>query len=141
VLVRCVAWDNRLGNGFEDNKNAAGVTFFNCTGYRNAKANFEAADVGPHVVKNCLSYLGTSPDDITAQVDSSNNTWNGLATSAADFLSLDDAIASGPRALDGSLPVSGFLHLASTSRLIDAGTDVGLAFLGRAPDLGAYEAR
>ena len=102
VLVRCVAWDNRLGNGFEDNKNAAG--------YRNAKANFEAADVGPHVA-------------------------------AADFRSLDDTIASGPRAPDGSLPVSDFLHLGPTSRLIDAGTDVGLAFLGAAPDLGAYEVR
>jgi hypothetical protein len=141
VVVRCVSWDNRLGNGFEDNKNAAGVTFLNCTGYRNAKANFEAADVGPHVAKNNISLLPTTADNITAQVDSSNNSWNGLSVTGADFQSLDDSVAAGPRAPDGSLPVSAFLHLTTGSLLIDMGADVGLPYLGSAPDLGAFETR
>jgi hypothetical protein len=33
------------------------------------------------------------------------------------------------------------LHLAPSSGLIDKGIDVGLPFLGAAPDLGAYEAK
>src|SRR6185437_15812988 len=32
-----------------------------------------------------------------------------------------------------------FLHLSAGSRMIDKGTDVGLPYLGTAPDLGAYE--
>jgi hypothetical protein len=44
-----------------------------------------------------------------------------------------------PRQPDGSLPVLSFLHLAGGSDLIDVGTDVGLPFLGSAPDLGAFE--
>ena len=43
------------------------------------------------------------------------------------------------RQTDGSLPEIPLLHLVSTSGLIDKGTNVGLPFLGSAPDLGAYE--
>jgi hypothetical protein len=43
------------------------------------------------------------------------------------------------RQSDGSLPETTLLHLASTSGLIDKGTNVGLTFSGSAPDLGAYE--
>ena len=32
-----------------------------------------------------------------------------------------------------------FMKLAEGSELIDAGIDVGLPFLGKAPDLGAFE--
>jgi hypothetical protein len=40
---------------------------------------------------------------------------------------------------DGTLPVLPFLRLASTSKLIDKGIDVGLPFGGPAPDLGCFE--
>ena len=43
------------------------------------------------------------------------------------------------RQADGSLPVLPFLRLAAGSKLIDKGKDVGLSFLGTAPDLGAFE--
>lgn len=58
---------------------------------------------------------------------------------AADFLSLDDTIARGPRQADGSLPVSDYLRLAPDSNLIDAGKNLGMPFSGLAPDLGAFE--
>lgn len=48
---------------------------------------------------------------------------------------------TGPRNPDGSIPESGFLRLAPDSDAIDAGTDVGLPFAGKAPDLGAFEYR
>ena len=43
------------------------------------------------------------------------------------------------RQADGSLPVLPFLRLAAGSDLIDKGTDLGFAFVGKAPDLGAFE--
>ncbi|BCY09002.1 hypothetical protein [Actinoplanes sp. L3-i22] len=43
------------------------------------------------------------------------------------------------RQSDGSLPELTALHLSPGSTLIDKGTDVGLAFNGSAPDLGAFE--
>jgi hypothetical protein len=46
---------------------------------------------------------------------------------------------AGARNADGSLPVVPFLRLASTSALIDKGTNVGLPFSGSAPDLGCFE--
>jgi hypothetical protein len=46
---------------------------------------------------------------------------------------------AGARQADGSLPVLPFLRLAAGSKLIDKGKDVGLPFLGAAPDLGAFE--
>jgi len=43
------------------------------------------------------------------------------------------------RQADGSLPVLPNFSLAATSGLIDKGTNVGLPYHGRAPDLGAFE--
>ncbi len=43
------------------------------------------------------------------------------------------------RQADGSLPVLPFLRLAAKSDLIDKGTDLGFAYVGKAPDLGAFE--
>jgi hypothetical protein len=39
------------------------------------------------------------------------------------------------------LPDSNFLKLATSSGLIDKGTDVGVPYKGTAPDLGAFECR
>jgi pectate disaccharide-lyase len=138
VLVRCVAWDNYLGNGFEDNSNTSGVEFYNCTSYNNKGYNYETKSSVNHIVKNNISYLGKGVSFSSATV-ASNNSWSGFTVTAGDFLSLDDTIAKGNRNTDGSLPVSNFLHLASSSDLIDAGIDVGLSYNGSAPDLGAFE--
>jgi hypothetical protein len=43
------------------------------------------------------------------------------------------------RQADGSLPVLPFLRLASMSKLVDKGANVGLPFAGNAPDLGCFE--
>jgi len=77
----------------------------------------------------------------------SNNSWSGGFTpaTAADFESLDTTGLKGPRKSDGSLPDVKCLHLASTSKLIDAGVSVpGISgtlapFKGKAPDLGCFE--
>lgn len=70
-----------------------------------------------------------------------HNSWqDGLAVTAADFLSTDADELLAPRQADGSLPDIDFLHLAPGSDLIDAGADLGDGFAGAAPDLGAFEA-
>ena len=56
------------------------------------------------------------------------------ATDTTSFAGMASA-----RQADGSLPVLPFLRLASTSDLIDKGTNVGLPYSGKAPDLGCFE--
>ncbi len=104
----------------------------------------------------------------TGPIDDQFNSWDtslGVTVSAADFQSLAFAPpASCPapfapggtvcvpstdttsfagmasaRQADGTLPVLPFLHLAASSDLIDKGTNVGLPFAGKAPDLGCFE--
>ena len=120
-----------------------------------------------HVMKNNiafpnkLSQIGECWEKISSQnidhyVDcpaGENNTWNlKLDLTEDDFESLDDpsmtvtgkdlsTIAGilGPRKADGSLPDVGFLRLKAGSRAIDKGEDIGFPFVGKAPDLGAFE--
>ena len=56
-----------------------------------------------------------------------------------DFVSLDENLLTAPRKSDGSLPYIDFMRLVQGSDLIDAGIDIGFAFTGGAPDLGAFE--
>lgn len=142
VLNRVLAWENEV-RGIDVNGNGFGVEVSNSTVY-NSGRNWEfdetaSQTMNQHVLRNNISFAGTSSDTFLSGVTVSNNTWNSIPVNAADFLSLDDTIARGPRQADGSLPVSDFLRLASDSNLIDAGIDVGLSFNGLAPDLGAYE--
>ena len=73
---------------------------------------------------------------------SDKNSWDaatGVTVSAADFTSTDGSELKSTRKGDGSLPAISFLHLAAGSDLIDKGVDAGIAFAGKAPDLGAFE--
>ncbi len=62
-----------------------------------------------------------------------------ITVTASDFISLDESLLMEPRQADGSLPDTQFLKLKSSSKLIDAGTDLGFPFKGKAPDLGCFE--
>jgi len=139
TLMQCVAFDN-IAKGFDYNLSVAGHTMYNCTSFGNGKPNYEFPTTpsnGTHTFKNNISYLGTV--DIASGIQVSNSWQNGLTVSAADFVSLDPALAFAPRNADYSLPTNGFARLAAGSDLIDAGVDVGLPYNGSAPDLGAYE--
>jgi hypothetical protein len=69
-----------------------------------------------------------------------NNSWNlSVTADASDFVSLSEDLAKAPRQADGSLPDNDFAKLVSGSDLIDKGVNVGLPYLGGAPDLGAFE--
>ncbi len=82
------------------------------------------------------------PNDNTNMggVDSKFNTWDlNITPSSNDFASVADAGCMGPRQPDGSPPNLDFMKLHTGSHMIDKGTDVGLPYVGVAPDLGAYE--
>ena len=144
VLIRCLAFDNR-SKGFDQNSNRGSMTLYNCTAYRNGR-NYVIADTLAFsrgkvlMVKNSLA-LGDYGSLHGAAVQQTNSWLAPFApVTAADFLSVDTAGVRGPRKADGSLPDLPFLHLAPGSPMIDAGTDLGIPFNGRAPDLGAFEA-
>jgi len=157
VEINCLAVLNQQ-KGFDQNHSIASMTLINCTSFNNYKWNicyYEAPASGyTCTIKNCIT-LRTSAitplspliDTLCPQVVQSNNSWSGGFTpaTAADFESLDTTGLKGPRKSDGSLPDVKCLHLASTSKLIDAGVSVpGISgtlapFKGKAPDLGCFE--
>ena len=141
VLICCAAWNHSLG-GFNSNDNSSGVILYNCTALQN-NVNYtfwSTEGVEKNIFRNNLSCKGRI--SVASEVDDQFNSWNkalGLHITEEDFLSLDDSIISGVRNPDGSLPESNFLWLAPGSDAIDAGTDIGLLFIGKSPDLGAFE--
>jgi len=82
--------------------------------------------------------------DAGAQYTHSNNTWDiPITLTDADFVSLDSTGLTAERQADGSLPnnacYNSFLHLDDESQAIDRGIDVGIDYVGSAPDLGPFE--
>jgi hypothetical protein len=142
VLKNCIAFDNRV-KGFDQNNNRGSMTLYNCTGYNNLSKNYSISgyiDSGKSLtLKNCL-VLG-SVGSIGSFAIQATNSWLNPFTPAviSDFISVDTTGVRGPRKADGSLPDVSFLHLATGSQFIDSGTDIGLAYNGSAPDLGAFE--
>ena len=134
-----LSWANKQ-HGYDNNGAPAVNTLYNNAAWRNNNKDFIFSTNQSHILRNNLAF-GPGGVAINAGVDDAFNSWNlPITINAADFESLVDTIARGPRRSDGTLPASGFLHLATDSDLIDQGTDVGLPYSGMAPDLGAYEA-
>jgi hypothetical protein len=106
-----------------------------------------------HIMRNNLAFPNKNEYVTGYGVDTQFNSWDlNLTPAAKDFLNITDSSVSGtgqtiettsaalgPRQADGSLPNVDFLKLAAGSAMIDKGKDVGLPFVGAAPDLGAYE--
>ncbi|MEI9937631.1 MAG: right-handed parallel beta-helix repeat-containing protein [Pseudomonadota bacterium] len=150
TLRNNVAWKNRAA-GFYANHSSGGNTWLNNTSYMNAvQYNLLASPAGDpdttivlsgslaHEMRNNVGFPNKNTN--MSGVDSMFNTWDlNIAEASTDFVSTSDAGFMGPRQADGSLPALDFLKLKADSPLIDKGTDVGLPFVGSAPDLGAYE--
>jgi pectate disaccharide-lyase len=149
VVKNCVAFDSNFGSkkGFDQNNHKGGVLVQNCTGWGNGyNFMFETdpdAGVSNRFDNNIeFAHKGAMAFEFSAAAVQNNNSWQ-LTTpaTAADFVSLAEALALAPRQADGSLPVNDFARLVATSALIDMGKDVGLPFSGAAPDLGAFECK
>ena len=141
IVINCVAFGNK-GKGFDQNNNVGSMTLYNCTGYNNIVANYRiqrTLNPGQELlVKNCVSYAGAVQLG-TFAVQETNSWLNSFDVTSEDFHSLVSDHADMLRQPDGNLPEIDFLHLAEGSDLIDAGVELGYAFNGEAPDLGAFE--
>ncbi len=140
TIIKSLAFDNRV-KGYDQNNNRGSMTIYNSSAYRNG-TNYSIPGIinaGELAnITNCVA-LG-SAGSLAAHVVQLTNSWHPpFSVTQADFVSIDTSGVRAPRNLDGSLPIISFLNLAQGSDLIDAGTDVGLPYIGSAPDLGAFE--
>lgn len=142
-----VAFDNRV-QGFYANHHPGAIEWLNNTAFDNGRGFDLLNDVDPstwpaeHFLRNNIAFNnGTDVANADQRlIDDEFNSWNaGFSVATGDFLSLSPTGVDGPRLPDGSLPDLDFLQLAAGSGLIDAGAEVGLPFVGDAPDLGAFE--
>jgi MYXO-CTERM domain-containing protein len=151
-----VAWKNSAA-GFYANHSSGGNTWYNNTSYNNGTqynmlASSFAADgrtiatavitltgTKVHIMRNNIGFPNKNSN--MNGVDTQFNSWDlGITPAASDFASISDTGCTGPREADGSMPAAcTFMHLTAGSPMIDKGTDVGLPYVGKAPDLGAYE--
>jgi hypothetical protein len=139
-----VAFNNKAA-GFYANHHPVANLYYNNTSVGNkpdfnmlgVDATGSAINLG--VLRNNLAYTGTLVSN-TAGADDVNNSWNlPVAITSADFQSTSTAGWDAPRLPDGSLPPMPMFRLVASSDLIDKGVNVGLPYLGAAPDLGAFE--
>jgi hypothetical protein len=144
TLINCLAFSNKV-KGFDQNNNKGSMTLYNCTGYANGGNNYSvssALTTGKVLtVKNCAE-LGGKVSVLSSAVQATNSWMLSPPVTSIEFENIDTSAYAGAtvaRKSDGSLPVITFLQLASASRLIDAGTNIGLPYEGSAPDLGAFE--
>ena len=141
TLRNCVSFDNK-SKGFDQNNNTGSMILENCSGYRNKGDNYSISKtlaVGKICsVTNCVNFAGkVSLGNFVVQT---TNSWmNPFIVTDDDFITLDTTGVSSPRQADGSLPKIDFFRLNKSSDLVDAGTNVGISYLGSAPDLGAFE--
>lgn len=141
VVNNCLCFDNKA-KGFDQNNNKGNMTVYNGTAFRNKGNNFSVpiALASGKICKvvNGLSFSGGI--SLGSFVSQTTNSWLiNTPVTENDFMSIDTTGVSGKRKADGSLPDLDFMKLRKGSALIDAGTDVGVPFLGKAPDLGAFE--
>lgn len=95
-------------------------------------AGVDGGNIKNNLVYNSGAARRGSSGSAFRNVSYSNNGW---FNSPADFLSgLNDVIGSGPRFVSDN-----DYRLMPSSPAIDKGADVGYAYTGAAPDLGAYE--
>jgi uncharacterized protein YjdB len=155
-ITNCLSAYNRA-TGFNENNNGSyqmNLHIFNNTAFKNETGYINMYGVigepNQNIYRNNIAYRNTLyPMAFLSPTIDDHNTWGSvhpfpsytetIQVTDADFISVDSTGITGPRQSDGSLPNLGFLKLALTSDLIDAGIDVGLPYNPPYPDLGAFE--
>jgi hypothetical protein len=139
-VTQNLAFGNRY-TGFDSNGAAGAMNIYNNVAMNNGLANFVFSEKLSHALRNNIAY-GPVPNWLSGSISASHNSWNLLPSGvvAEDFQSVSSAGVTQDREADGSLPSLPFLKLdPGNLRMIDRGVDVGLPYVGSAPDLGAYE--
>jgi hypothetical protein len=152
VTQFCLAVSNRV-SGFYANHHTGGLEWFNNTAFRNSvnynmlcnlDAQSSTNDVPGfnHLMKNNLGYSARSIEvsNLGPTNDVTHNYFTLPVTVAAnDFMSFNYSLLRSPRQANGDLPYVALGQLVSGSDCVNAGTNAGFAYVGPAPDLGAFE--
>jgi hypothetical protein len=154
IVQNNVAWKNK-DSGFYANHSTGGNTWYNNTSYMNGTqynmlaSSFDSSGnvtgtitlsgAKAHIMRNNIGFPNRNAN--MGGVDTMFNTWDlNIAEASTDFASTSDTGCTGARDANGGMPSAcTFMHLKAGSPLIDKGTNVGLPYVGSAPDLGAYE--
>lgn len=136
-LRRCIAYSNGK-HGFTDNGNIGNIKFYNLTSYDNGDYNYHTRDNASHTFRNCITLDGNHTDRIVGDAPTSCNGFDDtdtdwtISVSSSDFQTLSPGPNSDPTS-------NGFLNLASSSSLIDAGCSASGVSGNGTLDLGAIE--
>ena len=150
----CLAVGNGA-NGIYANFHPDGLDFVNNTAFRsktdynmvcntnNVSRTYDTPGFN-HYMRNNLGFIYSGTNRVTwLDTNKSDCAFNyftlPVTVSSNDFMTFDESLLTAPRQADGSLPYIAFAQLVSSSDLVDAGTNAGFAFVGSAPDLGAFE--
>ena len=157
----CMSYRNKSNGIYANHHVVTGSNWYNNTAYRNStnynmlsqkitKSTITGNDTTldcpgiNHILHNNISFRYSAYTE-TANLGTSTDTYNsfspasGVIVDANDFMSTDESLLIATRQSDGSLPNVNFLKLKQGSDLIDKGMNLGFAFFGTAPDLGAFE--
>jgi hypothetical protein len=147
TIYNCVSFDN-TAHSFNQNISDCRFLFYNNISYSNGGTAFSMfwSDYASHIFRNNISYQDDRMINTNSVSTADHNNFNynnfvnsSYSVSDADFLSVSSVGVDGARQANGNLPSLNFLKLVVGSDLIDTGIDVGIDYLGTAPDLGAYE--
>jgi hypothetical protein len=140
IITNNASFENRM-RGFEQNTSKCAMNIYNNTSYKNGARGFDFyTGTAVNLVRNNISFSDKSVTIFTSKAKVDHNSWNpGVTVNSADFVSLSSAGVTGARQSNGALPNLTFLHLVSGSDLINKGINVGLPYVGSAPDMGSCE--
>jgi hypothetical protein len=144
----CIAYNNRL-IGYSQESSGIKKELYNNIAYANRTWGFSFYHLEvPDIVRNNISFAnveGSCEEQHYAGGTARTIDYNSWTTamevtvSSADFASTNGGQLAFARTATGALPTITFLHLVTGSDMINVGLDVGLPYLGDAPDLGCFE--
>jgi hypothetical protein len=151
IIRNCIAANNKNG-GFVLNISSQICHLYNNIAVNNGWHGFTwyngTTDIAASIIRNNISYNNYSYQYSYMEIPPivfDHNNWDayydqtGPVITDNDFISVDYTEMLLQRKSDGSLPDIDYMHPKSTSSIIDAGIDVGLPYIGAAPDLGPFE--
>ena len=144
LVHHCAVWNNG-DHGISFNRAHVGCEIYNCVGYNNDGNDFHFPDSeeylsdseDAHVLRNCMSVQNEVSVNDNGN-DISHCTFDGTGTSVISQNDMDiRSLNTADFAMWGD--EGDFLRISQESNCLDAGTDVGLEFVGSNPDIAGYE--
>jgi len=141
IVKNCISWNNK-SKGFDQNNSAGSLRLYNCLSVNNKAQDYALNSSGVTYASGAFDSVVNSVAVGTTGTSFRSGSYlvtNNFSATSSMFAGLDGTQLSSQRKSDGSLPAIVFGTLKTGSALIDVGTNVGLAYVGSKPDLGAFE--